>query len=120
MATESPSRHAVLEPVEARQAARVRRTRRFGPRSLRGRLAGPESAGDASVVVIVGSSRDAIDRAQGRLALVLAIASPLLIAALAGGGWLLSGAALHPVERMTEEADSISAAETGRRLPQPP
>ena len=233
MATESPSRPAVLEPVEARQAARVRRTRRFGPRSLRGRLAvlfalgsalllvgsagflyvnlnrqlrsavdrgleqraddiaadlrqgavgvrqeeafaqivtptgqvldssvtiagdrpvlrgaelrravrgavfldrgnvaglgdtarllaRPESAGDTSVVVIVGSSRDAIDRAQGRLALVLAIASPLLIAALAGGGWLLSGAALHPVERMTEEADSISAAETGRRLPQPP
>jgi signal transduction histidine kinase len=34
-------------------------------------------------------------------------------------GWLLAGAALRPVRRMSQEADAISLAQAGRRLPQP-
>jgi signal transduction histidine kinase len=83
-------------------------------------LARPVKAQGTTVVVLVGSSRDAIDRAQSRLALFLLVTSPVLVGALSGGGWLLAGAALRPVERMIEEADAISLTEVGRRLPIPP
>jgi signal transduction histidine kinase len=46
--------------------------------------------------------------------------SPLLIGAIAGCGWVLAGAALRPVERLTEEAEAISLQKGGQRLPQPP
>ena len=54
-----------------------------------------------------------------RLAVVLLVASPLMIAALAGSGWLLAGAALRPVKRMTEETEEISVNELDRRLAVP-
>jgi two-component system OmpR family sensor kinase len=83
-------------------------------------LAEPVEAGGGNVVLVVGAGLDAIERARRRLALVLLVASPVLVGALAGGGWVLTGAALRPVRRMAEEADAISLAEPGRRLPQPP
>jgi two-component system OmpR family sensor kinase len=88
----------------------------------RGRvLARPEpTAGGASVIVVVGESLDAVARARQRLGLLLGISSPLLIGAIAGCGWILAGAALRPVERLTEEAEAISLQEGGQRLPQPP
>jgi signal transduction histidine kinase len=81
-------------------------------------LAEPTSAGRRRVIVVVGTGLDAIDRARRRLATALVVASPLLIGALAGGGWVLTGAALRPVRRMAEEADAFSMAEPGRRLPE--
>ena len=88
----------------------------------RGRvLARPQRtlAGD-EVIVVVGESLDAVARARQRLGLLLGITSPLLIGAIAGCGWVLAGAALRPVERLTEEAEAISLQEGGQRLPQPP
>src|SRR5207302_73736 len=67
----------------------------------------------------VGASTDAVFRGRERLALILAILSPLLGALLSAGGWLLAGAALRPVRRMSQEADAISLAQAGRRLPHP-
>ena len=74
----------------------------------------------ADTIVVVGASLDAVTRAQQRLGIVLAVASPLLIGALAGGGWILTAAALRPVGAMTTEAEAITVSQVGRRLPQPP
>jgi signal transduction histidine kinase len=82
-------------------------------------LAKPHFVDGQEVVIVVGSSLETVNVGQRRLALALAIASPILIGMIAGGGWLLAGAALHPVGRMTEEAEAISLTEEGRRLPQP-
>lgn len=70
-------------------------------------------------VLIVWSSLDSYTHTRERLALSLLVASPLMIAALAGSGWLLAGAALRPVRRMTEEAEEISVNELDRRLAVP-
>ena len=61
---------------------------------------------DRKVVIVVGGSREALIEARNRLALALVIIGPLLIAALAAGGWMVAGAALRPVRRMAQEADA--------------
>ena len=83
-------------------------------------LARPLVAGGRPLVVVVGASKDPIVRAQKRLRLALAVAGPLMVAGLAFGGWLLAGAALRPVLRMSEQANAISLRAPGARLPQPP
>jgi len=83
-------------------------------------LAVPERTGAATAVVVVGTSLETVRRAQDRLALILVVVGPTLITVLAVGGWLLAHEALRPVGRMTAEADTISLAEPGRRLRQPP
>jgi signal transduction histidine kinase len=88
----------------------------------RGRLlARPEQALDGrTVIVVVGESLDTVVRARKRLGLLLGAASPALIAAIAWCGWVLVGAALRPVRRLTEQAAAISLREGGQRLAQPP
>jgi signal transduction histidine kinase len=82
-------------------------------------LAHPTQAGGRTLVIVVGASLDAVIRGRERLALILALLSPLLGVLLSVGGWLLAGAALRPVRRMSQEADVISLAQAGRRLAQP-
>ncbi|MCA1845225.1 MAG: HAMP domain-containing protein [Actinobacteria bacterium] len=82
-------------------------------------LAHPSRAGDRTLVIVVGASLDAVIRGRERLALILALLSPLLGVLLSVGGWLLAGAALRPVRRMSQEADVISLAQAGRRLAEP-
>ena len=50
---------------------------------------------------------------------IVAIGGPILLAAMAGLGWVLAGAALRPVERLRAEAAALSLAEPARRLPVP-
>jgi two-component system OmpR family sensor kinase len=76
----------------------------------------PLASAGTPTLVVVGTSLDATVRAQHRLRVFLAIGSPGLLGLLAGAGWLLAGAALRPVRRMTEEAATISLDSTGRRL----
>ena len=82
-------------------------------------LATPIQVGRTRMVLVVGSSIDGYIHARQRLELVLIVASPLLVGLLAGSGWLLAGAALRPVRRLTSEADEIAVTELGRRLPVP-
>ena len=49
----------------------------------------------------------------------LLVGGPLALAAATYVGWLLAGAALHPVEAMRRRAAEISADTTGDRLPVP-
>ena len=77
-----------------------------------------ESAPDGETIV-VGSSLAAVDRNLTSLTLILVgIGAGGFLASLAGG-WLLSGRALGPVERLTSEASEIGAGDLDRRLPDP-
>jgi signal transduction histidine kinase len=117
---------AVLSPAEVAEATRhdVYHDRRIARAPALGRrarlLAHPVQADGQTLVVVVGASLDAVIRGRERLALILALLSPLLGGLLSAGGWLLAGAALRPVRRMSQEADAISLAQAGRRLAQPP
>ncbi len=82
-------------------------------------LARPIEVGGTPMVLVVGSSLDSYEHTRERLALVLLAASPVLILLLAGSGWVLAGAALRPVKRMTQEAEDISVNELDRRLAVP-
>jgi two-component system, OmpR family, sensor kinase len=83
-------------------------------------LARPVPTPGGRVVVVAGASLDAVQRGRRRLALELALSSPLMAVLISAGGWLLAGAALRPVRRMSAEADAISLAHAGRRLAEPP
>jgi signal transduction histidine kinase len=117
---------AVLSAAEVAEATRhdVYHDRRIARAPALGRrarlLAHPVQADGRTLVVVVGASLDAVIRGRERLALILALLSPLLGGLLSAGGWLLAGAALRPVRRMSQEADAISLAQVGRRLAQPP
>jgi signal transduction histidine kinase len=82
-------------------------------------LARPITVRDEPRVLVVWSSLDSYEHTREKLALVLLVASPLMIAVLAGSGWVLAGAALRPVKRMTEETEEISVNELDRRLAVP-
>jgi two-component system OmpR family sensor kinase len=68
-------------------------------------------------VLTVALPSGAVERGGLHQLTVLAIAAPLLVAMLAGLGWLLVRAALRPVDALTREAAAISTLETRRRLP---
>jgi two-component system OmpR family sensor kinase len=68
-------------------------------------------------VLSVALPYGAVESAGVRDLIVFSVAGPLLVAVLAGFGWLLVRAALRPVDLLTREAATISSLETGRRLP---
>jgi HAMP domain-containing protein len=69
--------------------------------------------------IVVGSSLAEVDRNIANLAtLLVGIGAAAFVASLVGG-WLLSSRALDPVQRLTDEANSIGAGDLERRLPQP-
>ena len=76
-------------------------------------------AKDPSTILVVGQDVDDQREAVARLTGLVAIGGPLLLAAMAGLGWVLAGAALRPVGRLREEASAISSSEPDRRLPVP-
>jgi two-component system, OmpR family, sensor kinase len=82
-------------------------------------LARPIEVDGKQEILVVGSPLDAYIRARERLAVVLLVASPVLIGLLAGAGWVLAGAALRPVARLTDETAGIPVDELGRRLAVP-
>ena len=71
------------------------------------------------IVVIVGASLATEQLARRRVIFSLVLGAPLLVLALGVVVWIVTGAALRPVERMAEEAAAISMSEPGRRLPEP-
>ncbi|GAA2905524.1 two-component sensor histidine kinase [Actinoplanes cyaneus] len=76
--------------------------------------------GDSGQVLTVALPLSAIDRAGSRQLIVLAIATPLLIIALAALGRQLLRAALRPVGELTRQAAAISTLDPDRRLPEVP
>jgi two-component system OmpR family sensor kinase len=82
-------------------------------------LAVPVRTDDASLVVLAGASLEDRDETVRGFLTELFVVAPiaLLLASLLGYG--LATLALRPVESMRREAEAISAAEPGRRLPVP-
>ena len=74
---------------------------------------------DDRSVVVVGASLEDRREALTRLARMLALGSPVMVALAAGAGWVVSGLALRPVERMRSRAAAISADDLEERLPVP-
>ena len=70
----------------------------------------------SQVVVVVGASLEDVKAGQARLVRTMAIGGPLFVGLLTLSGWLLAGAALKPVRRMTNEAAAISSADLSHRL----
>jgi signal transduction histidine kinase len=71
------------------------------------------------IVAVAGSTRP-IQEARRRLVLVLGITGPAMVSAVAAMAWLLTGAALRPVARMTRRAARLSLRESDAQLPEPP
>jgi two-component system, OmpR family, sensor kinase len=71
-----------------------------------------------AVVMVGGSLQDRADHLL-QLAATLAIGGPIALALISWAGWLLVGAALHPMERMRRQAAAISTSHPARRLPVP-
>jgi signal transduction histidine kinase len=85
-------------------------------------LAGPIHHGTppAAAVGVVTASLAGRDTAVADLGEELAVALPLVLIAAAGGAYLLTAAALQPVERMRARAAAITPTDPDPRLPVPP
>jgi two-component system, OmpR family, sensor kinase len=83
-------------------------------------LAFPLHAQNKNLVVVVGASLETRLNALEDLQTQLLLGGPIALLLASFAGYLLAGAALRPVERMGEQAATISAASPGRRLPVPP
>jgi two-component system OmpR family sensor kinase len=83
-------------------------------------LATPLDADGRRLVVVVGESIEAREEALDSLLTQLFIIGPLVLVLSSLGAYGLAAAALRPVESMRREAETVSAAEPGRRLPIPP
>ena len=66
--------------------------------------------------LVVGATMSDTGEALTRLLELLAIAFPAALVASSLIGWLLAGAALRPVRRMSAEAAAVTAAQPDRRL----
>jgi two-component system OmpR family sensor kinase len=82
-------------------------------------LAVPVSSRDGQVVLVVGSTQGNRLETLATLRTELLVGGPVLLIAAALGGYLLSGAALRPVDLMRRRAQAITAHEPGQRLPLP-
>lgn len=70
--------------------------------------------------VVVAGSTSSVREAERRLQVVLVVVGPVLVLTIGVAAWLLTGAALRPVRRMTRRAATLSFEEPSARLPQPP
>jgi methyl-accepting chemotaxis protein len=75
--------------------------------------------GDA-VVGVTATTTAPLVHVRHRLVVVLLVGGTALTAAVALTGWVLAGAALRPVRRMAQRAQTISMTAPGERLPVPP
>jgi signal transduction histidine kinase len=107
------------ELTEALAGERLTERRRLpGGPDLR-LIATPERVGAGRVAVVVGESLEQRDDALDSLAALLLIAGPLGLALTGIAGYLVTAAALRPVERMRARAAAISAGAEGGRMPEP-
>jgi two-component system OmpR family sensor kinase len=84
-------------------------------------LATPVQSEDGGLlVVVVGASLEGRSDALEGLRNQLLVGGPIVLLLSSLVAYLLAAAALRPVESMRREAEAVSAAEPGRRLPLPP
>ena len=83
-------------------------------------LATPVQGQDGPVVVIVGASVEEQKEALEGLLAQMLLGGPIVLLLASLLGYSLAAATLRPVEAMRREAEAVSAAKPGRRLPLPP
>ncbi len=71
------------------------------------------------VELLVTANAASIDRSVSRIRTSLWLAAPLLTAAVAAIGWLLTGRSLRPVRSITDQAATISGGSLDARVPVP-
>jgi signal transduction histidine kinase len=82
-------------------------------------LAVPVVGRGGQVILVVGATQGNRLETLATLRTELLVGGPVLLIAAALGGYLLSGAALRPVDLMRRRAQAITAHEPGQRLPLP-
>jgi len=82
-------------------------------------LAVPTTVAGRPAVVVLGETLGDRADALHQFLVLYAIAGSAALLVASGGGWLLAGAALRPVERIRRQAESISHADAHARLPVP-
>jgi signal transduction histidine kinase len=83
-------------------------------------LALPLARDGQQLVVVVGATRENRSETLDSLLTAFLVGGPVALLLAAGGGYLLAGAALRPVEAMRRRAAEISTASLDERLPVPP
>lgn len=94
------------------------RTARYGGESFR-ILVQPVARSDGIWLVVAGESLGAADEAGTQVRQALFIAVPILLALLGIGAFLLSGAALKPVDRMSADAQNLGEHDPAGRITEP-
>jgi heavy metal sensor kinase len=109
---------AMLQQVLA--GHQLRAEVRAGPAGTRYRVLALRRTGrGAKTALVVAAPLADVDASVDRLRLLLLVAGPFALALAGGGGWLLTRAALRPVDRMTEQAGAIGANRLGDRVSVP-
>ena len=94
------------------------RTTSFGGEQFR-ILAEPVPLHDGVWVVVVGQSVAPADEASSQVRRALLVALPILVLLVGVGAWLLSGAALKPVDRMRADAQELGEHNPTGRITEP-
>jgi signal transduction histidine kinase len=72
-----------------------------------------------SVTILVGADREPVESVVTKVAALLAVGSPVIIALVVVGTYRLVGAALRPVEAIRARVASISSTDLAQRVPIP-
>src|SRR6476469_4358116 len=72
-----------------------------------------------SVTILVGADREPVESVVTKVAALLAVGSPVIIALVVVGTYRLVGAALGPVEAIRARVASISSTDLAQRVPIP-
>lgn len=111
---------SLLTPAELGRISRPtflqRRVRNFGTARL---LALPVAAGRTADVLVVGATMTDRTDALNTLRRVLLLGGPAAIALACLAGWLVAGLALHPMERLRQQAAAITSSGLDHRLSVP-
>lgn len=94
------------------------RTARYGGESFR-ILVQPVRRSEGTWLVVAGESLGAADEAGAQVRHALYISVPILLALVGVGAWLLSGAALKPVDRMSADAQNLGEHDVAGRITEP-
>ena len=118
-ATRSVAREPLLRRTELRHDRPWLTDRRPPGLETARLLEVPTTVRGARVYLVVGATLSDTREALTRLLVLFAVALPVALLASSLIGWLLAGAALRPVRRMSAEAAAITDADPERRLAVP-
>lgn len=114
-----PASPLTAEQTRHRPTVPTIRTANYGDESFR-MLVRPTQRSDGTWLVVVGASLSAANEASAEVRRAMLIATPVLLVLVGVGAWLLSGAALRPVARMSADARRLSEHDSAGRITEPP